>query len=271
MEPRAEGGATSNFGAAPIGAAKKRGYEENDMRTKPERFPQLLTVTFLLAAAAVGAAYGQNKKPKKPADAPQPTTTVKLSAAVPSLAALEDTPQSQAKGGLRITLAPETYEAKETWTDQSRPVSCGRICFQPDPKAVYVEKTKVPSLPISPDHLIFHLHLNNQMSHVFRGSGIAVQINVAGKVVPLDASGYGDLTNMILPPRGEQEVLIVGPEISTIKSPSTVGVFLFDVVTDIDQAGNVTAKQNFEWYFSYQTQTMEKEFSVPAPTQGWVW
>jgi len=32
----------------------------------------------------------------------------------------------------------------------------------------------------------------------------------------------------------------------------------------------VTEKQNFEWYFSYQTQATEKEFSVPPPQEGWV-
>ncbi len=240
------------------------------MRIRPKRFTQFFTVVSLFAAVAVGGAYGQKKK--TPKEAPQPTV-VKLSAGVPSLAALEDTPQSQTKGGLRITLAPETYDAKESWTVQSRqipPPSFLGLVAQPSPNAMYVEQTKSPSLTISPDHLVFHLHLNNQMSHVFRGSGIAVQFNVAGKVVPADASGYGDLTNIILPPRGEQEVAILGPQISTIKSPSTVGVFLFDVVTNTDQAGNVTEKQNLEWYFSYQTQSMEKEFSVPAPQRAWV-
>jgi hypothetical protein len=232
----------------------------------PKRFTQLFTGVFLLIAVAVGGAYGK-KPPKEP---PQPTI-VKLNAEVPSLAALEDTPQSQTKGGLRITLAPETYEAKESWTVQSQQIAPhGWLVVQPSPNAVYVQQTKVPSLTVSPDHLVFHMHLNNQMPHVFRGSGIAVQFNVAGKVVSADASGYGDLTNIILPPRSEQEVAIVGPEISTIKSPCTVGVFLFDVVTNIDQAGNVTAKQNYEWYFSYQTQAVEKEFSVPPPQEGWV-
>lgn len=239
------------------------------MRIRPKSLTRLFTVGILVAAVAAGGAYGQDKKKKKTKEPPQPTV-VKLTAAVPSLAALEDTPQSQTKGGLRVTLAPDTYEAKESWTVESRQVSPGIIAFPPSPDAVYVEQRKVPNLIITPDHLVFHIHLNNQMSHVFRGSGIAVQFNVAGKVVSADASGYGDLTNIILPPRSEQEVVILGPQISTITSPCTVGVFLFDVVTKIDQAGNVTEKQNFEWYFSYQTQATEKEFSVPPPERGWV-
>jgi len=110
------------------------------MGIRPDRFTQLFTVLFLFAAVAVGAAYGK-KAPKEP---PKPTI-VKLSAAVPSLAALEDTPESQMKGGLRITLAPETYEAKESWTVQSRQVPPhGFLVVQPSPNAVYVEQTEGP-------------------------------------------------------------------------------------------------------------------------------
>ncbi len=241
------------------------------MRIRPLIILQSFAAVVLVLTLASGAAYGERKK--KPKREPPPPTIVKLSAAVPSLAALEDTPQSQSKGGLRITLAPETYQAKESSTVQSRqvppPTFLGLVA-QPAPNAVYVEQTTVPSLTVSPDRLVFHLHLSNQMPHVFRGSGIAVQFNVAGKLAPTDASGYGDLTNIILPPRSEQDVTILGPQISMIKAPCTVGVFLFDVVTNTDQAGNVTEKQNFEWYFSYQAQLTEKDFSVPPPRQSWV-
>jgi len=215
-------------------------------------------------------ANGQKKK-KEPKAPPQPTI-VKLGAAVPSLAALAETPQSQTKGGLRITVAPETYQTTESWTVETRPAKLSPWIpvIQPSPNAQYVEQAKTPHLTVSPDHLVFHIHINNQMSRVFRGSGIAVQFNVAGKVVNVDPSGYGDLTNVIIPPRSEQDVSIVGPAISAVPAPSTVGVFFFDAVTNMDQAGNVTEKQNFEWYFSYETQATEKEFSVPKPEQGWV-
>jgi hypothetical protein len=128
----------------------------------------------------------------------------------------------------------------------------------------------MPDLIVSPDRLVFHVNISNQMPRVFRGSGIAVQFNVAGKIAAVDSSGYGDLTNIIVPPRGEQEITVLGPPIEGIPAPSTIGLFFYDVVTNTDQAGNVTEKQNFEWYFSYQTQTTDKEFSIPPPTKGWV-
>lgn len=227
------------------------------------RLPSLIAT--LLVCCAFPAYGGKKKEP------PQPTI-VKVSANVPSLAALAETEQSQTKGGLRITVQQVTYEAKDASTYAQReippPSFLGMVAL-PSPNAVYVERTQVPTLAVDPDHLVFHLHISNQMPRVFRGSGVAVQFNVAGKVVSVDPSGYGDLVNIIIPPRSEQEITVVGPEISTIPSPCTVGLFLYDVVTDTDKAGNVTDKQNFEWYFSYQTQSVEKEFSV-LPQRMWV-
>jgi hypothetical protein len=239
------------------------------MKESAAGLAKLLTVFFLLVTIGASA-FGQ-KKEKKQKEPPQPTV-VKLTAAVPSLAALADTPESQTKGGLRITVTAETYQAKDSWTVETRPAQVSRWIpmIAPSPNAQYVERTQTPHLTIAPDRLVFHIHLNNQMSRVFRGSGIAVQFNVAGKIAPVDPSAYGDLANLIIPPRGEQEVSVLGPAISTIPAPCTVGVFFFDVVTNIDQAGNVTEKQNFEWYFSYQTQTTEKEFTVPRPEQTWI-
>ncbi len=228
-------------------------------------------VTACLILVMAASANGE-KKHKPPKELPKPTI-IKLSADVPSLAPLAETPQSQTKGGLRITLAPDTFKADESWSVQSQqvaPPSFLGMVVQPSPNSIYVETTKTPSLNVTPDGLVFHVNLSNQMPRIFRGSGIAVQFNVAGKLVSADPSGYGDLTNLILPPRSEQDVTILGPKIAAIKAPCTVAVFLYDVITNMDQAGNVTEKQNFEWYFSYQTQQTEKEISVPPPERGWV-
>jgi hypothetical protein len=232
--------------------------------------------TVLLFAAAICVAmltepaYSQRRRePKREAE----PTSVKTSALVPSLAVSAETPENQIKGGLRITVSPEPFKTVESWSTKQRgvpPPSKFGFVVVPAPNAVYMERTKVPGLVVAPDHLVFHVHLNNEMPRVFRGSGIAVQFNVAGKLVSVDSSRYGDLLNIILSPGNEQELTILGPDISSITAPTTIGLFFFDVVTNMDQAGNVAEKQNFEWYFTYQTQAVEKEFSVPPPETGWV-
>lgn len=229
----------------------------------------------LIAGAMLVVPVSGQKKQKKAAPAPAAAPTeVSLKADIPSLAALEETPQTQTKGGLRITLTPEAFQQKESTWLQSRevppPTFLGLVAA-PAPNAVFVEQTTIPKIEVTPDSLVLHVHLDNQMSRVFRGSGVAVQFNVAGKLVNVDKSGYGDLSNIILPPRSEQEVTIIGPKIASIPSPSTVGIFFFDVVTNMDAAGNVTEKQNFEWYFSWRTQAVEKTVSVPAPHRQWVY
>ncbi len=204
---------------------------------------------------------------------PPPPVVVKVSTEVPSLAPLAETEQTQTKGGLRITLLPETFSAKEVISTQVRPVRPPTflgMAVRPSPTSVYVERTEVPRLDITPPRLVLRIQLSNQMSRVFRGSGIAVQFNVAGKTVAVGSSNYGDLINIVIPPRGQQEITIFGPEILSIPAPSTIGIFFFDVVTNIDQAGNVIDKQNFEWYFSYQTQRVEKEMTVPPPERMWM-
>jgi hypothetical protein len=42
-----------------------------------------------------------------------------------------------------------------------------------------------------------------------------------------------------------------------LEDRSTIGVFLFDVVTRTDDAGDVTEKQNSEWFFNYTPQLEE--------------
>jgi hypothetical protein len=232
----------------------------------------LFATALLLGIVVRVPVYGWAQKKK---ETPQPTN-VRVTAAVPSLAALAETPQTQLKGGLRITVTPETYQAREDWGEKQTPTDPPRISrwvpiiTPPSPDAVYVERTKSVRLVVSPYRLTFQFHLSNQMPRVFRGSGIAVQFNIAGKTIASDSSGYGDLVNIILPPRSEQDITILGPPITNIPAPCTIGLFLFDVVTNMDEAGNVTGKQNFEWYFSYQTQTIDKEISIPPPEKGWI-
>jgi len=228
---------------------------------------QLLVIILLFLAAAPLRANKDKKKKDPP-----PPTSVTLSVDVPSLAAIEETGQSQVKGDLRITVSQDTYGVEGSFRTEEKqidPPSKFGVVFRPCENGVYLEKTQIPELHVTPDHLMFHVHINNQMSRVFHGSGLVVEFNVAGKVVTVDPSGYGDLTTVIIPPRSEQDITIVGPEITRVPSPSTVGLFFYDVVTKTDQAGNVVEKQNYEWYFSYKTQATQKQFTVPAPEVGW--
>jgi hypothetical protein len=181
---------------------------------------------------------------------------------MPIFTALPETKELQSKGGIQVSLTPISYQCrqdhevsvKEVETDVSRATSGIVRQLPPTPGARFVEVTTTPRLKVAPDNLRFVVKINNQLPRVFRGAGTVVQFNVGGKLVAVDQTGYADLANIIVPPRTEQQVNIYGPPLSTLPDETTVGLFLYDVVTRTDAAGNITEKQNFEWYFKYITQ-----------------
>src|SRR5690348_9903664 len=160
-------------------ATIQKSEEETTMRKRIV----LLATTIAILSIVVSPAHARKKK----AD-PEPTTA-KLSIKLPSMAPLPETQQSQDKGGLKITVAPVSYNAKEESVASMRPVnpSFKEAMFMPHQQTdIFAERTFTPVLKVDPERLIFQVHISNQMSRVFHGSGIAVQFSVAGKTVAID-------------------------------------------------------------------------------------
>lgn len=194
----------------------------------------------------------------------------------PTFAALPQTKELQEKGGLQISVAPASYICRQT-TQVSRsevpdPVtkSTGGLFHQPPPRqgARYIETTETPVLHVVPNRLEFTVKINNKLPRVFRGAGIVVQFNVAGKLQAVEQQAYSDLTNSIVPPRTEQEIKIYGPSLSSVPDQTTIGLFLYDLITNTDKAGNITEKHNFEWFYTYGVQYKEEVGEVRR-TEGW--
>jgi hypothetical protein len=132
----------------------------------------------------------------------------------------------------------------------------------------YMETTETPGVQVVPERLEFIVKVNNKLPRVFRGAGIVVQFNVGGKLQAVEQQGYADLTNSIIPPRTEQEIKIYGPLLSSVPDQTTIGLFLYDVVSNTDQAGNITQKNNFEWFYTYATEPKQIAGEIHK-TEGW--
>lgn len=197
----------------------------------------------------------------------EPAPLVTASAEVPILTPLAETREAQDKGGIQISIAPAAYSSKlESVEISAREVSPSVIELlgvpSKNPHARFIERTHKPVLEVLPKELRFTVKINNKLPRVFRASGTVVQFNVAGKLASVDQAGYAELANAIVPPRGEQQVNIYGPPIADIPPNSTVGLFLYDVPTRTDSAGNIVEKQNFEWYFKVVSQHREQSGAV---------
>jgi hypothetical protein len=200
--------------------------------------------------------------------------TRSVSYMVPTITPQPETKYLQEKGGLQISMAPATYAASEvvkyTYTP-SQPHG-GAFVMGPTGKTpqVHVDWVKETVMTVAPDRVKFLVKVNNQLPRVFRGAGMVVQFNVGGQLMPVEQQGYRPLVDVIVPPRSEAQVEILGPPLSAMKGNNgIVGIFLYDVVTNVNEAGVVTEKQNFEWYFNYTVEN--KQANLPYATgNGWM-
>ena len=107
------------------------------------------------------------------------------------------------------------------------------------------------------------------MPRVFRGAGTVVQFNIDGQLKSVDQKGYQNLVQAIVPPRSQTTLEIYGPELSNLPEKANIGLFFYDVVTNQNEAGEVTERQNFEWYYKYNSQTRKDTVTVEVE-EGWV-
>jgi len=201
-------------------------------------------------------------------EAPVPKTTI--TAKVPVMTALAETKEAQEKGGVEIAVVPSTYKAVRRAKYSFHQASPGFGAMLGASVAtggnsqqlIYIEETITPFLEIQPGRLQFTVRVNNKLARVFRGQGAVVQMNVAGKLVPFGQTDYKEILDGIVPPRNENTFTIYGPAFDVLPDKGTIGILLYDVVTATDVAGNVTEKQNFEWYFDYSTTSTQAQSTV---------
>ena len=203
--------------------------------------------------------------------APTGPTVRKITCKLPAMVALPETKQAQDKGGVEISVVPVTYtaEQKSKTTRKEVAPNFGESILPHPQGAMMVEETTAPYLETVPDHIQFLVTINNKMPRVFRGAGTVVQFNIGGQLKAVDQSAYLEMIQAIVPPRNQVQLKINGPALSLVADKTTVGLFLYDVVTKQSDAGEVTEKQNFEWYYDYQAK--ETEASGEAKTvRGWL-
>ncbi|NNM85875.1 MAG: hypothetical protein HKL96_09010 [Phycisphaerales bacterium] len=173
---------------------------------------------------------------------------------VPEITVEAETPASQTKSGLGISVAPADYSVKlfRTVTYQPAQPPFAVAIIGTTAPSVYVRKTVSTVGRVAPDRIKFLLTIDNEMPRVFYGKGTVVQFDVGGRLQPVNQRGYTNLLGEILPPRQQQQITIVGPRLSSLTKPSgMIGLFLYDVVTKENEAGVVVEKENFHWYFKY--------------------
>lgn len=193
---------------------------------------------------------------------PPPPATIAMNCKYPVFSPMAETKEMQTKGGVSVTVAVTPFQCvqqvEKTYAHKGPTIAEAAL----GQKGGHTETTMTPFLKTMPERLKVTVRVSNQLSRVFRGAGTVIQFAVAGKTWASKQEDFAEFTNVIIPPRGEQIVDLYGPPVDALPAQATVGIFLYDVVTKTDNAGNITDKQNFEWYYNYETQVKQESGQV---------
>ena len=215
---------------------------------------KMLPIVLLsLCAAALTGCVTEQIPPPKVSD---------IHCTIPKIDVIPDkvNTETQSKGGLDITVVPALYKAvraDKTSVIQTQ-ASIGEqlgLVGQNLQNKVFVETVTTPQLICDPNKLVFTVKIHNQLNRVFHGQGAVVQFNIDGKLIPFNNTDYKEFSGGIVPPLNDGNLKIIGPPMDTLKDKGTISIFLYDVVTATDVAGNTTEKQNYTWDFTYTMQT----------------
>lgn len=182
---------------------------------------------------------------------PAASTTVSYN--LPVLAPVDPAKQNQVTDGLHISVSPATYRAQPVSRREYRRTLALLVVDGQYP----AQMRTTPGLTVAPRDVRFKVTISNPLPHVLRLSDTLVQFQVDGQNVDVPRSSYEGFLSGFIPPRGQKEFEIGGPDLSTVPAGKTIGLFLYDVVTQTDGAGNATKKSNFEFYYtlSFQSKT----------------
>jgi hypothetical protein len=158
---------------------------------------------------------------------------------------MPETEPVQTKGGVVVSVVAvsvKTVVRHRAEREEYRP-------FLVKPNTRYFHVTETPYAAVEPERLDFQVQITNQMDRVFRGAGAVISLIVDERPLLLEEFGTRDFLESVIVPRGRADVTIHGPPPTALPDSGLIALFIYDVVTETDDAGNPIKRENFEWYY----------------------
>jgi hypothetical protein len=214
------------------------------------KYPVIISITALAVSAGCEMPVQQTRAPE--------TRTITYQ--LPVITPVEPAKQDQEKDGIRLSVAPYSYATKQTIHREIELIPTLLVVNNQRPAVM----REIPNFEVQPRELRFKVKINNRLERVLRLAGTVVSFQVAGKTVAVDKARYEEFLNGIILPRQEGEYDIAGPDLSAVPDNSTIALFLYDIVTATDQAGNPTQRSNFEFFYTFSRQSKTQEAPIVA-------
>lgn len=180
---------------------------------------------------------------------------IAVSYKLPVIKTTGKTTQSQTKGGVIISAEIVPFTA-------SRMVKQDKTIAPADPNKPGYDSYEVANTPyytISPEDIQFNVRIRNNEAVPLKLSEVGFALIIDGTQWSFP-TGYLDDWNKGMVLTGfEKAYTIKGPQLSGLYTAQVVYLLLNGVPTSYDEAGNVTKKSNFEWYFECKTEEVQKQ------------
>lgn len=181
-----------------------------------------------------------------------------VSYTLPIIKSTGKTEQTQSKGGVTISAEITPFTATRG-VKQDR-----KISYADNSQTGYdiYEVSNTPEYQVAPEDINFKIRIRNNEAVPLKLSEVGFAIIIDGTQWSFP-SGYLDDWNKGLILTGfEKEYMIKGPQLQGLYNAQVVYIFLNGVPTSYDEAGTVTKKSNFEWYFECKSATVEKQEQI---------
>lgn len=230
-------------------------------------------IAVYLSIATVGVFIAACASLQKEPD-PPPKRTVEID--VPTIEAVAETSERQEYGGISIEVKPVGFSVQPdsvcTYRAFDEPIF---YVSGPEQEGVSSEthtpihEVKFPDKRLDRDDVTFEVTLVNKMERVWRTEGAVIQVAIDGEVEAVEPPRYEELVTELLPPGQTRSHSVPVIEADRLPQEAAIELFLFDVVTDIDEAGNITERHNFEWSFEV-THEAQVDTVTGFRTNWWV-
>lgn len=199
----------------------------------------------------------------------QATTTVKtyeevkkkdvepydLTYELPIIKPTNETKQTQKKGGVTITCEVIPFDV--SIIDKVK-----REIYYADPNMPGYDVFQVshtPSPDVNPKKFLLNIKIKNNQERILKVRETALLLQIDGVTHHIPEASLTDWYAGMIIKNGEFNYKIQGPEFNSLIDKKTVYLFINDVPTIMDEGGNIKKRENFEWYFECNKQTINKQ------------
>lgn len=215
-------------------------------------YPKLVLIALIFPSCETVQRLSTTEKTY--ADTRSAPETFDTTYALPLIKPTAKTQQMQVKGGVTISAEIVPFAA-------TRYVKTDRTIGYADvdkPGYDVYEITNTPFYTVMPEDIQFKIRIRNNEAVPLKLSEVGFALIIDGTQWSFPTGYLDDWNKGLILTGFEKEYTVKGPQLKGLVNAQVVYLFLNGVPTSYNEAGNVTKKSNFEWYFECKSQEIKK-------------